>query len=235
MVAILGLNASPRKYGETFKLLRASIEGAKMLGAKVEIIHLYDYEIKPCMGCLCDKQESCKYPCVIEDDMKVLYDKVLKADGVIFATPVYWFSPSAVLKNFIDRLTALENMIVIEGRSWLEGKVAGLIAVGNDSGVIQTISTLMSALVSMGFMIPPFAMAYFNRMGSVLSEDECIRDAVNVGRNVAMLAKIVGKAEWYMKLKESQVNCIKEKIAKESSDVAKREIPLREKFIGRAF
>ncbi len=232
MVKVLGINASPRKYGGTFSLLRASLEGVKSVGGHTEVIHLYDYDIKPCLGCLCDEQKACRYPCVIEDDMRVLYDKVLEADALIFATPIYWFAPSGVMKNFIDRLTALENMIVIEGRSWLEGKVAGIIAVGNDSGVIQTLSTLAMTLVAMGFMIPPFAIAYFNRMQSVLEDEETLQDAVNVGRGVALLAQMVRKdIVWYKRLDVQEIGRVRKLILEETTRLANEQTPVRRKYI----
>ena len=198
MIRVLGVNGSPRKYGNTYKLLRVALEFARREGAEVQLVNLYDYDIKPCSACLCDEQTACRYPCVIEDDMQKLYDLVLKSDGIIIATPVYWFSPSGVVKTFIDRLTVFENMIYIDGYSWVEGKVAGVIAVGNDSGVIQVISTLYATLVSMGFAIPPWALAYFNKQGDVFEDISTVLDAANVGRAVVIMAKALKNiSRWY--------------------------------------
>ena len=198
-IKILGLNGSPRPYGATFKLLRIALETAKKLGAEVEELNLYEYRIEDCLGCVSDERLACRYPCVIDDDMKIIYDKILRADGVIFATPIYWFSPSGIVKRVIDRLTAFENMIRIDGKSWVEGKVAGVIAVGNDSGEIQVISLMFSILNSIGFIIPPFALAYHARMEDVLENKSAVLDAANVGRSVFLMAKLVRefKEAWY--------------------------------------
>ena len=211
MVYILGLNGSPRTYGNTYKLLKIALEAAKKLGATTEIINLYEYDIKDCIGCLSDEPLACRYPCVIDDDMRKIYDEILKADGVIFATPIYWYSPSGIIKRVIDRLTALENMIFVSGRSWVEGKVAGIIAVGNDSGEIQLISLMYATLNSMGFIIPPFALSFFNVQRDVLNDDETLLEAANVGRSVTLMAKLVsefkdiwfdvGLKEWISKIK----------------------------------
>lgn len=199
MVKVLGINGSPRKYGNTAKLLLVALKTAEKLGAETELVHLYDYNIKPCEGCLCDEQTACGYPCAIEDDMKILYDKVLKADALIIATPIYWFNMSSVVKTFIDRLTAFENMIFIDGKSWVEGRVAGVIACGNDSGCIQVIANLYATLVSMGFAIPPWALAYFNKKGDVLENEEVLLDAANVGRAVVLAAQALKSLykKWY--------------------------------------
>ncbi len=234
VVKVLGVNGSPRKYGETFKLLMLALEAAREEGAETELINLYDMDIKPCIGCLSDNQLACRYPCIYEDDMKKLYDKILKANALIIATPIYWFSVSGVLKNFIDRLTVFENMIYITGRSWVEGKVAGFIAVGNDSGAIQVIANLMAILNAMGFIIPPWAMAYFNARGNVLEDEGSVMDALNVGRIVTITARIVEEVkEWYKMYSKEQVNKYKQLIAKITTDNRDKYFPMREKFYAR--
>jgi len=200
-IKVLAINASPRKYGNTFKLLQVAVEAAKKEGAQVEVIHLYDYNIKPCIGCVSDDQLACRYPCVIEDDDgREILKKVLDSDALIIATPVYWYGPSGQLKNLIDRLTAFENMIFIDGRSWVEGKVAAFIAVGADSGNLMTIAYLMSVLNSMGFVIPPWALAYYMGTGNALEEESSVLDAANIGKLVAEFANVMkksGKKVWY--------------------------------------
>ncbi len=197
---ILGINGSPRKHGNAFKLLSLALKAAEAEGAKTEVVHLYDYEIKPCIGCLSDELRKCKYPCVIEDDdMGTLYEKVLKADGMIIASPVYWFNVSGQLKNFIDRLTVFENMIFIDGKCWVEGKVVGVIAAGADSGQIQLIANLFATLNSMGMVIPPWALAYTKDDSDALGQTQASMDAANVGRSVALMVKALKgrKVEWY--------------------------------------
>lgn len=198
--SILGVNGSPRKNGNTFKLLSLALKAAEAEGAKTEVIHLYDYNIKPCIGCLSDELKKCKYPCVIEDDdMGTLYEKVLRADGLVIASPVYWFNVSGQLKNFIDRLTVFENMIFIDGRCWVEGKVAGVIAAGADSGQVQLIANLFVTLNSMGIVIPPWALAYTKEDSDALGQEQASMDAANVGRSVALMVKALKgkKVGWY--------------------------------------
>lgn len=220
-IKILGINASPRKYGNTYKLLEIALRTARKLGAEVELIHLYDYDIKPCIGCLSDEQLACRYPCVIEDDGRIILEKILKSDGLIIATPLYWYGPSGHLKNLIDRMTVFENMIFVEGRSWVEGKVAGFIAVGNDSGNIMAIAYMMVVLNSMGFIIPPWALAYYIGGEDVLSKKGSILDAANIGKVIVDILKMIKKDhEWYDpkildKLKEDIVGIVKSKALEE--------------------
>jgi len=197
-INVLAINASPRKYGNTFKLLKVAAEAARREDAEVELVHLYDYEIKPCIGCLSDIQDACRYPCVLDDGGKELIKKVYRSEVLIIATPIYWYGPAGHLKNFIDRITCLENMIFVDGRSWAEGKVAGFIAVGADSGNISAIAHLMVVLNSMGFIIPPWALAYYIGTDDALEKHESVSDAANVGALAVRMAKLVKDInEWY--------------------------------------
>jgi len=233
MIRVLGLNGSPRNYGNTYKLLKVALEMAEELGAEVKLINLYELNIRDCIGCLADEQRACRYPCVIDDDMRIVYDEVLRSDGIIFATPMYWYSPSAAMKRVIDRLTALENMIVIEGKSWLEGKVAGIIAVGNDSGEIQLASLMYATLNTMGFIIPPFALAFFNREGDVLDDEATLIEAANVGRAVTLMAGLVKgfNDSWFDPKIKEWLHRVKIKVRNEAEKAMKKVKPERLKLI----
>jgi multimeric flavodoxin WrbA len=197
MVLVLGVNGSPRRWGNTARLLRIALRAAELEGARTKLIDLTEYEVKPCIGCVSEDIRSCRYPCVVEDDMRSLYDQLLEAEALILATPIYWYSPSGLAKNFIDRLTALENMAHIEGRSWLEGKVAGVLAVGDDGGGAHVVATLLTTLVAMGFHIPPFAYTYYQQPGDILKDDNTLLEAANVGRVVTLAAHRPQPGRWF--------------------------------------
>jgi len=123
--------------------------------------------------------------------MVKLYPKVIECDGLIISSPIYWFGVSGLLKNFLDRLTVLENMIYVDGRSWLDGKVVGFIAVGSDEGAIALISNLMAVTNSFGMVIPPWALAYYVGEGSALEDSKLLLDSANVGRIVTLMAQVL--------------------------------------------
>lgn len=188
---IVLVNASERKYGNSSQLLYLAAEGIHDGGGDYDIIYLSDYIIKPCIGCASDDERLCKYPCLIEDDgFNKLAAKLIDSHGFIVATPVYWYAPNGILKNFIDRLTSLENMIDHVGKSLLEGKVAGFIAAGSDSGVMMAISYMAITFNSMGVHIVPWSMAYTH--SSDPTEDvQAMMDAYNVGLITAKTARII--------------------------------------------
>jgi multimeric flavodoxin WrbA len=196
-IKVLGINASPRPYGNSFKLLRIALKAAERSGGRTELVNLYDYELKPCKGCLSDEEKACRPPCLEEDDAWKVLRQILDSDALIIATPIYWYGPSSHLKNLIDKMTVFENMALVEGRSWVEGKVAGFIAAGGDSGEILTIAYLMVVFNSMGFLIPPWALAYYTGLRSALEKSESVLDAANVGLAVVQAARKIGSMEWY--------------------------------------
>ncbi|MDK6029054.1 flavodoxin family protein [Ignisphaera sp. 4213-co] len=206
---ILVVSASPRRYGNA----RLVAEGVRRIAIEIENVEaikidVYDYDIKPCKGCVSDDVKLCKLPCVIEDDMRKLYNLVEESDGIIFITPVYWYNVPGPLKNFIDRLTVFENAIFIEGRSRLEGKVAGFIAIGNDTGALAVIQNLMAILNSMGVAIPPWALAYHESEDDPTENKSFILDVANVVRGVVLLIKALKGSEkvtyWYRTDEEYQ-------------------------------
>ena len=97
------LFGSPRKNGNTIQLVRTMIDALKKNGHKVRMFYLNDLDIRPCQGCyICVKDAACK----INDDMKKIRKYIMESDTIVYATPIYWFGPSAQLKLFMDRSIA---------------------------------------------------------------------------------------------------------------------------------
>jgi len=101
---VLGLFGSPRRGGNTEILLEEALKGAEMEGAVVERLHLTDFTITPCKECHgCDKTGNC----VILDDMQKIYPKLLEADVIILASPIFFYGITAWAKALVDRCQAL--------------------------------------------------------------------------------------------------------------------------------
>ncbi len=97
---VLIISASPRKGGNSDLLCDQFLAGAKEAGHNVEKIRLQDYKINYCLGCgVCNNTHKC----VQKDDMASLLDKMVEADVIVLATPVYFYTMDAQLKTFIDR------------------------------------------------------------------------------------------------------------------------------------
>lgn len=93
---------SPRIGGSSEILADSFIRGAKDAGHGVIKIRLAEKRVLPCLGCsYCSDN---KLPCILDDDMNVLYPDILSSDVLVMASPVYYYGFTAQLKAFIDRL-----------------------------------------------------------------------------------------------------------------------------------
>jgi multimeric flavodoxin WrbA len=100
---ILGIWGSPRKGGNSDVLLDAFLNGAAQGGAEVEKVALRELKITPCLEIYhCFKDGTCP----IKDDMQALYPKLLEADVVALASPIFFYGVSAQAKAMIDRTQA---------------------------------------------------------------------------------------------------------------------------------
>lgn len=98
---ILVLSASPRRGGNSDTLCDRFIDGAKEAGHETEKIVLRDKKIGYCLGCgaCSERGEACPQ----KDDMAELLDKMIGADTIVMATPVYFYTMDAQMKTLIDR------------------------------------------------------------------------------------------------------------------------------------
>lgn len=97
---VLILSASFRKHGNSDTLCDEFMRGAEEAGHKVEKIYVNDKHINYCRGCgVCNTTHKC----VQKDDMAEILDKMVKADVIVMATPVYFYSMNGQMKTLIDR------------------------------------------------------------------------------------------------------------------------------------
>ncbi len=101
---ILILSSSPRKGGNSDTLCDEFMRGACESGHEVEKLRLSDMNIRFCTGCgVCS---NLHLPCPQKDDANTVVQKMVEADAIVLATPVYFYTLSAQLKTLIDRTCA---------------------------------------------------------------------------------------------------------------------------------
>lgn len=102
----LGLMGSPRKNGNSNFLLKTFMAELEKKGAKIELVNVPEKQINPCQGCVfCEKKGYCRQQ---DDDMvREIYPLLRRAEIVVPASPMYFYSVTAQLKALIDRSQAL--------------------------------------------------------------------------------------------------------------------------------
>jgi multimeric flavodoxin WrbA len=101
---LLAINGSPcGKEGNTERILEPFLAGVQAAGVQTETIYLKNHHVNHCIGCF-----SCwtKNPgvCILDDDMALMQQKVLDAEIIVYASPLYVCSVSGLMKDFLDRL-----------------------------------------------------------------------------------------------------------------------------------
>jgi multimeric flavodoxin WrbA len=114
--------------------------------AITEVIRLVDYDIRPGV-----------YTKVNSDAWPSIYEKIMAADIVVFATPVWWGSQSSLIQRVIERLDEIHDEIIETGKSKLTNKVAGIIVTGDSDGAEHIIGNLANFFSALGFTLPPFS------------------------------------------------------------------------------
>jgi len=101
---VLGIMGSPRRHSNTEMLLDKTLEGAREMGADVEKVLVSKLKVSPCLELYeCRKDGRCP----IKDDMRRLYEKLMEADHVVFASPIFFYGISSQAKAIVDRCQAL--------------------------------------------------------------------------------------------------------------------------------
>lgn len=209
-IKVLGISGSARdefdmaqEPSNSEELLKACLNKCGDLGADTELIPLRKYNIKHCKACYSTVNTHCHFYCSCypkgtqtSDDMtNILYDKIIEADALIFATPVNNFKLSTLMAAFLDRCISLDGSLPpanpqapkdkalnIKHMKFIEmtadndipgsglmrrflGKAAGIIVTGHEEGASMVISNLFMALNHFGMIFPPFSNMY--AMGTV--------------------------------------------------------------------
>jgi multimeric flavodoxin WrbA len=99
-VTVIGISGSPHRHGNTETLLDSFLDGARNSGGSVEKVVLKELSYTACRGCnACHKTGEC----IVEDEAPGLFDRIMAADCMAVASPIYSMGITAELKGLIDR------------------------------------------------------------------------------------------------------------------------------------
>jgi multimeric flavodoxin WrbA len=183
VLAILG---SPRRRGNSSTLAEKVVAGAKSLGAQADTYFLHGMDIKPCDACdIC--HEELNSDCVLKDDMQKIYPKLRKADAIVIASPIYWFTISAQTKTFIDRCYALG----VSGDYALKGKRIGIVLTYEDSdpfasGAVNAIRTFQDIFAYVGASIIGIVYGRAAAPGEIANNRDLMEKAFELGKQLVI-------------------------------------------------
>ena len=178
VVAYVG---SPRSDGNTSYLVDIALAELERHGVRCEKIMIGDFRVLPCQG-----HDECEVfsACPLDDDAGPLLEKMYAADGLILASPVYYEDVSGQLKLLIDR-----NCFNNYHEVWLQAKTIGLIAVGESTGLDETIDSLRRfvSLSSNSSIKPLAASGFAHRIGDAAGNGPLIASVKQMAHEMALV------------------------------------------------
>lgn len=125
---ILVLSGSPRKNGNSEKLVKRVLASAEAKGASIDWVRVYDIDYAGCIACEKCSGSKDTY-CVLKDGVTPIYEKMQRADLVVMASPIYFGRVTGPLKCVIDRFYAFFltdfSLKLKEGKKLLTVTVSG--------------------------------------------------------------------------------------------------------------
>ncbi len=209
-VKILGIVGSPRKKGNTAKLVQRALDGAKEVpGIETELYELAGKKINHCVGCLkCFEIGACCQ----KDGFGDFLSTYMTADGIIWGAPVYHMGVPSLIKAAIDRLGCSGwASFVVQGKDIPRfSKVCGVLTIGGHrfggedqvmsflvhsaltmNGVAVSGDTMMGDYIGAGAYTGGAGMEYLKSKDCVLKDREGMMCAENLGKRVAEMTRIV--------------------------------------------
>jgi multimeric flavodoxin WrbA len=186
---IVILKGSPREAGNSAILAEQVAAGAEAAGAEVESFYLHGMDIQACDACDTCQGES-EIDCTIEDDMQTLYPKLRRADALVYASPIYWFTVSAQIKLFMDRCYGLQGDTDKQEDNALAGKRIGIVLTYGgddpfDSGAVNAIRTFQDTFNYISSEIVGIVYGYALDAGEIRENPEVMQKAYQLGKDLA--------------------------------------------------
>ena len=184
---VLLVNGGPHKNGCTYTALCEIARGLEEQGVESEIYFIENAPLRDCIGCLSCKKSGI---CVFDDCVNEFTAKAAKADGFVFASPVYYAHPTGKLLSFMDRA-------FYSGARHFAFKPAAAIFSARRAGSVASMD-VVNKYFSIASM-PIVSSTYWNHVfgkapEDVLKDKEGMMTMFNLGKNMGWLIKCIAAA-----------------------------------------
>ena len=188
---ILVISASPNRDGLTSACVKAAITGLRAGGAQADEVRLNDLKVGMCHACdngwgTCRQQSVCQ----VEDDFQALYDQLLACNGLILASPIFFYAVSSHTKILMDRCQSLWVK-----KYWIEKATLGR-SLPKRKGIFISVGATKGkrlfdgALLSIRYFFDPLDMELWKALlyrgldleGDVLKHPEFLEEAYEAGK-----------------------------------------------------
>jgi multimeric flavodoxin WrbA len=177
------INGTIRSNGNTDILINKFVEGSTNAGWNIKHTKLRKEKIANCIGCYqCMKGSACS----LQDDMTIVRDDINKAECIVFASPLYWWGVTGLMKTFIDRLFFYYHS---QNKRLISGKKAIVITPMAEKDVDSTADLLVEFYKRLcnRLEVNLVEMALFGGImekGAILNKMEWLDKAYTLGENL---------------------------------------------------
>ncbi|QKG84177.1 flavodoxin family protein [Kroppenstedtia pulmonis] len=155
----------------------------------VERISLRDYDIHP----IADLRHTQDGFQEVDDDYNDVIDRVIQHDILVFSTPIYWYSMSGILKNFIDRWSqTMRSPKYYDFKNRMSAKKAFVIAVGGDEPQIKGLPMIQQfqyIFRFIGISFKGYILGTGNKPGDILQDQDAWLAASEMNMKLKMMGK----------------------------------------------
>ena len=187
---VVAINGSNRKNGNTAIALNIVMEELQKNNIGTELIELAGNIINPCKVCFtCKGKSNCTFN---DDEFSKIFEKILKADGIILGSPVYSADVSSNMKAILDRAAVIADT----NPEILKYKVGASVVACRRGGALNAIDTLNHFFLNHEMFVVGsnyWNMIYGQMPGDVLKDKEGIDNMKNLGKNMAYLLEKIKK------------------------------------------
>jgi multimeric flavodoxin WrbA len=184
----IAINGSPKKNGNTARMIKIVFDELNKEGIKTEVIELAGKHIKNCIACLkCFENKDKK--CIIKNDIvNEIVDKMVDADAIILGSPTYFANVSSEIKAVIDRA----GLVGIANDHLFAKKVGAAVVAVRRAGSTNAFDAINKFFFINQMIVP--GSSYWNmgigeKPGDVDNDEEGIRTMKILGQNMAWLLK----------------------------------------------
>ncbi|MBN1592030.1 MAG: flavodoxin family protein [Candidatus Coatesbacteria bacterium] len=185
---VVAFNGSPRKDGNTTLLINYVFEELKKEGIETEMVSLAGKPLRGCIACYKCYENQDKRCVISGDELNRYIEKMIEADGIILASPVYFTDVTSEMKALIDRA----GFVTRGNGSLLKRKIGAAIVAVRRGGQLHTFDTLNHFFLISQMIVP--GSTYWNfgigrNIGEVHQDEEGVKTMVALGQNMAWLLK----------------------------------------------
>jgi multimeric flavodoxin WrbA len=185
---VVGFNGSPRKDGNTAILVNYVFEELRAEGIGTELLQLGGKDIHGCKACFkCFNNKNAR--CAVDSDyLNSCIEKIVEADGVIFASPTYFTDVTTEMKALIDRA----GLVAKANDDMFKRKIGAAVVAVRRAGSIHVFDSINHFFLISQMIVPGsiyWNMGFGLEKGDVEKDSEGIQTMKVLGRNMAWLLK----------------------------------------------